>query len=98
MAKTASPMRQAQSQAQRPVKPVGNLMVDLGVPSLVELDGLGYLPSRPEVMLTPKAQEAVKRLSLTLEHKNVKLSDGTQVRNSVQKTITWLCERLADSL
>ena len=80
------------------VAPKGNISVDLGLPSLVDLQGDGYLPSRPEVMLTKKARAAVKRLSLTLDQSGAKLSDGTQVRGSAQKTIVWLCERLADTL
>jgi len=81
-----------------PVQSGETIKIDLGFSDLVDLDVLGYLPSRPEVILTPKAREAVKRLALTLEQQEAVLSDGTQVRNSASKTIVWLCERLADSL
>jgi len=94
MAKTSSPMKQTHQTARK----AENLKVDLGVPSLIALEGEGYLPSRPEVVLTPKARSAVKRLSITLDQRGEKLSDGTLIRNSVQKSITWLCERLADSI
>ena len=79
-------------------EPAGNISIDLGLPDLVEFENMGYLPSRPEVILTPKAREAVKRLALTLEMKEARLSDGTQVRNSTSKSIAWLCERLADGV
>ena len=81
-----------------PVKPTGNLSIDLGVSSLVEFEQMGYLPSRPEVTLTPKSRAAVKRLALTLEQQQATLSDGSQVRNSTSKTIAWLCERLAEAV
>lgn len=76
----------------------GNLSVDLGIPALVDLDELGYLPSRPEVILSPDCRKAVKRLALTLERNEATLANGTLVRNSVQKSIAWLCERFAESV
>lgn len=72
--------------------------VQLGIPRLIELENPGYLPIRPEVSLTPRARLAVKRLALTLDVSGEKLGDGTLVKGSVQKTICWLCEKLADSI
>lgn len=74
------------------------IKVDLGFSDMVDLDLLGYMPSRPEVILTEKARAAVKRLCVTLEQREAVLADGTHVRNSTSKTIVWLCEKLADSL
>ncbi len=76
---------------------VGNLAVDLGIPGLVEFEHLGYIPHFADVKLTQPAREAVKRLSVTLDQNGARLSDGSLVKSSVPKTITWLCERLADA-
>ena len=75
-----------------------SVLVDLGIPSVVELEHPGYLPSRPEVVLSPYARRAVKRLAVTLDQSEATLQDGTLVKNSVQKSIAWLCEKLADSI
>jgi hypothetical protein len=64
---------------------------------MVDLDG-GYIPSRPELDLTEKARKAIKRLTLTLDQQEARLSDGTIVGTSVAKSIVWLCERFADSI
>jgi len=74
-----------------------NITVDLGFAELIDING-GYVSSRPELDLTPKARAAVKRLSLTLEQREATLSDGSQVRQSVPKAIVWLLERFADSI
>lgn len=84
-----------QKAVEAPVE-ASTLKVDLGIKQMVDLKHLGYLPSRPELVLTKKAQEAVKRLMLTLERDEAKLSDGSQVRTSVPKAIVWLCERLSE--
>lgn len=75
-----------------------SVVVDLGLPSLVEWSDAGYLPARPEVFLSPVARKAVKRLSVTLDVNGAKLADGTLVRGHCSKTIAWLCERLADAV
>lgn len=72
----------------------GPLMIDLGFKDLVEFSG-GYVPSRPELDLTPMCREAIKRLALTLEQRQERLSDGSEIRGSVPKTIVWLCEKFA---
>lgn len=74
-----------------------NITVDLGFAELIDING-GYVSSRPELDLTPKARAAVKRLSLTLEQREATLSDGSQVRQSIPKAIVWLLERFADSI
>ena len=75
-----------------------SVVVDLGLPELVDFADLGSLSSRPEVVLSPSARKAVKRLSLTLDMTGAKLADGTLVRGHCSKTISWLCERLADAV
>ncbi len=75
----------------------GPLMINLGISDLVEFTG-GYVPSRPELDLTPACREAIKRLALTLEQRQERLSDGTEIRGSVPKTIVWLCERFAEAV
>ena len=99
----AAPSRQqtgaaAASEPGKPPTAPQSVVVDLGLPGLVEYESLGYLPSRPEVILSPYAREAVKRLSLTLDMQGAKLADGTLVQGHCAKTINWLCERLADSI
>lgn len=74
-----------------------NILVDLGFQELVEFTG-GYVPSRPELDLTPKCREAIKRLALTLEQRQERLSDGSEIRGSVPKTIVWLCEKFAEAV
>jgi len=79
-------------------QPIGNVAVDLGLPALVDFENLGYMPSHADVRLTRNARDAVKRLAVTLDQHDAKLSDGSLVKSSVPKTIVWLCERLADSV
>ncbi len=79
-------------------KPVGNIAVDLGIPELIDFENLGYLSSRPDVTLSQRARRAIKRLSITLDQQEARLSDGTLVRGHASKTISWLCERLADAV
>lgn len=74
-----------------------NILVDLGISALIDLDG-GYIPSRPELDLTDKAKKAIKRLTLTLDQREARLSDGSIIGTSVSKTIVWLCERFADAI
>lgn len=73
------------------------IVVNLGIDAMVDLDG-GYIPSRPELDLTEKSRKAIKRLTLTLDQQEAKLSDGTIVGTSVAKSIVWLCERFADAI
>lgn len=73
------------------------VVVDLGLPEVVDFEKLGYMSSRPEVVLSPEARRAVKRLALTLDQEEARLNDGTLVRGHASKTIAWLCERLADA-
>jgi hypothetical protein len=76
---------------------VESILVDLGISELIDLDG-GYIPSRPELDLTDKAKKAIKRLTLTLDQREARLSDGSIIGTSVSKTIVWLCERFADAI
>lgn len=96
-AATASPSPLAASPAQLQKQSGKTIMVDLGIDSMVDLDG-GYIPSRPELELTEKSRKAIKRLMLTLDQQEAKLSDGTVVGTSVAKSIVWLCERFADAI
>ncbi len=74
-----------------------NIAVDLGVPSLVEFESLGYIPTFADVKLSPKGKAAVKRLALTLDQSGATLADGTLIKSSIPKTLAWMCERLADA-
>jgi hypothetical protein len=88
----------AEENLPEPPKQTGKpIMVDLGIYAMVDLDG-GYIPSRPELDLTEKSRRAIKRLTLTLDQQEAKLSDGTIVGTSVAKSIVWLCERFADAI
>lgn len=101
---TLRPVQQQKTPAPAPAKPhetgnkaSGNILVDLGFEELINLNG-GYIPSRPELDLTDKARGAIKRLSLTLDQREERLSDGSIVGTSVSRCIVWLCERFADSV
>jgi hypothetical protein len=99
---TVSPVPQSQPEVVRAEKPEAKppteeIMVNLGFGELIDLDG-GYIPSRPELDLTEKARKAIKRLSLTLDQREERLSDGTVIGPSVAKSIVWLCERFADAV
>lgn len=87
MAKSATQSLSKQSQ----------ITVPLGLSELLEFE-TGYVPSRPELDLTAKCRNAVKRLALTLEIEEATLSDGSPVRNSIPKTIVWLLEKFADAV
>lgn len=97
-----SPVPQPQPEVVKSEKPevkapVDEITVSLGFSELIDLDG-GYIPSRPELDLTDKARKAIKRLSLTLDQREERLSDGTVIGPSVAKSIVWLCERFADAV
>jgi hypothetical protein len=99
---TVSPVPQPQPEVVKTEKPEvtvsgEEIMISLGFSQLIDLDG-GYTPSRPELDLTDKARKAIKRLSLTLDQREERLSDGTVIGTSVAKSIVWLCERFADSI
>lgn len=90
MAKQRQPIQESKTES---------ISVDLGFADLIDLgDSVGYIPTRPEVNLNPQARIAVKRLALTLETRGATLADGSPVRNSVSRTIAWLCERLTESI
>lgn len=75
-----------------------SIAVDLGLARLLEFENMGYTPAHAEVKLSQPARTAIKRLAVTLDQKEARLADGTLVKSSVPKSITWLCERLADAI
>lgn len=97
-AKTTKQPEQPKQPEQQPPAPTGNLVVDLGIPEVVDLPNTGYIPSRPEITLGPRERKAIKRLAMTLDMSEATLKNGQLVKNSVQRTVAWLCERFADSL
>lgn len=68
------------------------------IDELVELENVGYCPTRAELRIPKTAIKAVKRLAVTLDAKEERLSDGTLVKNSVPRSIAWVLEKFAESI
>lgn len=65
---------------------------------LIEFESVGYIPMYANVQIPKRSRKALKRLAVTLDAQEARLSDGTLVKNSVPKAVAWLIEQFSKSI